>query len=49
MDNHRDVNPDDLLDRAVDAVMRDPIPDDVPSDRVAQLVAVVKRAADLTN
>ena len=46
MEDRRDFNPDDLLDRAVDAVRRDPIPDDVPPDRVAQLAAVVQRAAD---
>ena len=46
MEDRRDDNPDELLDRAVDAVMRDPIPDDVPPDRVAQLTAVVERAAD---
>ena len=46
MEDRRDFNPDELLDRAVDAVLREPIPDDVPPDRVAQLAAVVERAAD---
>jgi len=46
MEDRRDFNPDELLDRAVDAVMRGPIPDDVPPDRVAQLAAVVQHAAD---
>ncbi len=46
MEDRREFNPHELLDRAVDALMRDPIPDDVPPDRVAQLAAVVRRAAD---
>jgi len=46
MEDRQDFNPDELLDRAVDAVLRDPIPDDVPPDRVAQLAAVVRHAAD---
>ena len=36
----------DLLDRAVDAVLRDPIPGDLSPEQVAQLVAVVQQAAD---
>jgi len=46
MENHKDFHHDDLLDRAVDAVLSDPIPDDLPPDRVAQLAAVVRQAAD---
>ena len=46
MENHKDFHHDDLLDRAVDMVLSDPIPDDLPPDRVAQLAAVVRQAAD---
>ncbi len=46
MENREDFHHDDLLERAVDAVLRDPIPDELPPDRVAQLVAVVRQAAD---
>lgn len=46
MEDRRDFNSDDLLDRAVDAVLRDPTPDEPSPDRVAQLVAAVQRAAD---
>jgi len=46
MENHEDVHQDDLLERAVDAVLRDPTPDELPPDQVAQLVAIVRHAAD---
>ena len=46
MENREDFHHDDLLERAVDAVLRDPIPDELPPDQVAQLVAVVRQAAD---
>jgi hypothetical protein len=45
MEDHNDFNPDDLLDRAVDAVLHKPIPDELPPERVAQLVAAVQQAA----
>ena len=43
MENREDFHHDDLLERAVDAVLRDPIPDAPPPDQVAQLVAIVRR------
>lgn len=46
MEDRQDFNPDDLLDRAVDAVLRDRVSDEPSPDRVAQLVAAVQRAAD---
>ena len=46
MENRENFNPDDLLDRAVDAVLRDAIPSEPPPERVAQLIAVVERAAN---
>ena len=46
MENHKDFHHDDLLDRAVNAVLREPTPDDLPPDRVAQLAAAVRQAAD---
>jgi outer membrane lipoprotein-sorting protein len=46
MGDRKDFNPDDLLDRAVDAVLRVPIPEELPPDRVAQLVAAVQQAAN---
>ncbi len=45
MENHENFHHDELLERAVEAVLRDPIPDELPSDRVAQLAAVVRQAA----
>jgi hypothetical protein len=45
MEDRNDFNPDELLERAVDAVFRDPIPGELPPERVAQLVAIVRRAA----
>lgn len=45
MKDHEDFH-HDLLDRAVDAVLRDPIPAELPPDQAAQLVAVVRQAAD---
>ncbi len=46
MEDRKDFNPDDLLDRAVDAVLREPIPEELPPGRVAQLVAAAQRAAN---
>ena len=46
MEDRKDFNPDDLLDRAVDAVLRGPIPEELPPDRVAELAAKVQHAAD---
>lgn len=46
MKDRNDFNHDDLLDRAVDAVLREPLPDDPPPDQVAQLVARLRQAAD---
>jgi outer membrane lipoprotein-sorting protein len=48
MENSKDFHHDDSprLRRAVDAVLLDPIPDDLPPDRVAQLLAVVRHAAE---
>jgi outer membrane lipoprotein-sorting protein len=46
MKDRNDSNHDDLLDRAVDAVLREPAPDELPPDRVTELVAQVRRAAD---
>ena len=46
MENREDFHQDDLLERAVDAVLRDPTPGELPPDQVAQLVAVVQHAAD---
>ncbi|NQT13297.1 MAG: outer membrane lipoprotein carrier protein LolA [Planctomycetes bacterium] len=46
MENREDLLHDDLLKRAVDAVLRDPIPSELPPERVRQLVAVVQRAAN---
>ena len=46
MEDHKDLTPDDLLDRAVDAVLRDPMPGELPPDRIAQLVAAVEKAAN---
>jgi outer membrane lipoprotein-sorting protein len=45
MDSHN-FHHDELLDRAVEAVLSDPVPGESSPDRVAQLVAVVRRAAD---
>ena len=46
MADHKDLNSEDLLDRAVHAVLGGPIPDELPPDRVAQLAALVRQAAD---
>ena len=46
MENHEDFHHDDLLKRAVEAVLRDPIPGELPPEQVAQLVAAVRQAAD---
>jgi outer membrane lipoprotein-sorting protein len=48
MENRKDFHHDDspTLERAVEAILRDPIPGELPPERVAQLVAVVRRAAD---
>jgi len=46
MEDRQDFNPDELLDRAIDAVLHDPTPEKLPPEQVAQLVDVVRRAAD---
>jgi outer membrane lipoprotein-sorting protein len=46
MEKRENFNPDNLLDRAVDAVLRDAIPSEPPPERVAQLIAAVERAAN---
>ncbi len=46
MENREDFHHDDFLDRAVDAVLRDPPPDELPPDEVAQLVAAIRQAAE---
>jgi outer membrane lipoprotein-sorting protein len=46
MENLRDFHCDDVLKRAVEAVRRDPIPDDLPPERIAQVMAAVRQAAD---
>ena len=46
MNDRNDFNHDDLLDRAVDAVLREPLPDEPPPEQVAELVAQVRQAAD---
>jgi outer membrane lipoprotein-sorting protein len=46
MENPKGFHHDDLLERAVEAVLRDPIPGDLSQEQVAQLVAVVRQAAD---
>ena len=48
MENHNpeDFRHDDLLDRAVDAVLCEPSPDDLSPAEVARLVAVVQQAAN---
>ena len=46
MENRDKLHHDDLLQRAVEAVLRDPIPDEAPPERIAQLMAAVRQAAD---
>ncbi len=46
MENPKNFHQDDLLDRALDAVLREPPPDELPPEQVAQLVAAVRQAAD---
>jgi outer membrane lipoprotein-sorting protein len=46
MENPRDFHHEDLLKRAVEAVRRDPIPDDLPPEQIAKLKAAVQRAAE---
>ncbi len=46
MEDRKHFNPDDLLERAVNAVLRDPIPDELPPDQLGQLVAAVQQAAN---
>ena len=46
MENREDFHHDDLLERAVDAILRDPTRGELPPDQVAQLVAAVRQAAD---
>ena len=45
MENPRNFHHDDLLERAVDAVLRDPGPDQLPPERITQLAAAVRQAA----
>lgn len=45
MEEHRDFNPDDVLDRAVEALLNSPVPGE-SQGRVDELVAAVRRAAD---
>jgi len=46
MKDRQDIDHDDLLERAVDAVMNDPFPDEPPPDRVVELVAKVRQFVD---
>jgi outer membrane lipoprotein-sorting protein len=46
MESRENLHHDDLLARAVDALLRDPIPGDLPPDRVDELAAAVRQAAD---
>ena len=48
MENREDFHHEDLpiLERAVDAVLRDPIPDELSPEQVAQLVATLRQAAE---
>ena len=46
MEDREEFHHDDLLERAVEAVLRGPIPDGLPPERVAQLAAAVRQAAD---
>ena len=46
MENREDFHHDDLLERAVDAVLHEPIPGEMPPDQVARLVATVRQAAE---
>ncbi len=46
MEDRKDSNPNDVLDRAVDAILRGPTPDELPPERVAELTAAVRHAAD---
>jgi outer membrane lipoprotein-sorting protein len=46
MENNEDFHHDDLLERAVDAVLRDPVPDGMPPERLAQLAAAMRHAAE---
>jgi outer membrane lipoprotein-sorting protein len=46
MKDRQDVNHEELLERAIDAVMNDPIPDEPPPDQVTELVAKVRQVVD---
>ena len=46
MENPKDFHPDDLLERAVEAVLGDSIADDLSSEHVARLTASVRQAAE---
>lgn len=46
MENHDDFHPDSLLQRAVEAVLREPAPGPLPPEQLAHLVAVVEEAAE---
>jgi outer membrane lipoprotein-sorting protein len=47
--NKRDADDEALLDRAVDAVLREPVPGNLRPDQLTELVAAVQRAAHETN
>ena len=46
MESRDNFHHDDLLARAVDAVLHDPIPGEPPPERIDALVAAVRQAAD---
>lgn len=46
MENSNKFHHDEMLERAVDAVLREPIPEDLPPERVAQLTALLRQAAE---
>jgi outer membrane lipoprotein-sorting protein len=46
MENHANFHHEELLNHAVDAVLREPEPDALSPDQIAQLVAKVRQAAD---
>jgi outer membrane lipoprotein-sorting protein len=46
MNDRNDFNHDDLLDRAVQAVLRGPVPDEPSPAKLAELIAQVRHAAD---
>jgi outer membrane lipoprotein-sorting protein len=46
MENRNNGHRDDLLDRAVEAVLREPLPDEPPPEKLAELLAKVRHAAE---